>query len=71
VATGCVLRGGSEEAKRERTRYYRAAELWRSGEIMGDEPNLLENILPTRGRADLIMKKGPDHAVQQVRLRKL
>jgi hypothetical protein len=25
-----------EEAKRERTRYYLAAELWRSGEVMGD-----------------------------------
>jgi RimJ/RimL family protein N-acetyltransferase len=26
----------SEEAKRERTRYYLAAELRRSGEVMGD-----------------------------------
>jgi hypothetical protein len=26
----------SEEAKREPTRYYLAAEPWRSGEIMGD-----------------------------------
>jgi hypothetical protein len=26
----------SEQAKRERTRYYRAAEPWRSGEVMGD-----------------------------------
>lgn len=33
--------------------------------------NLRENILPTRERADLILHKGPDHAVQQVRLRKL
>ena len=44
-----------------------ATRIWR--EI--NEPNLLENILPTRGRAHLILKKGPDHAVQQVRLRKL
>ncbi len=34
-------------------------------------PNLRENIEPTRGRAHLIMKKGLDHAVQEVRLRKL
>lgn len=33
--------------------------------------NLRENILPTRSRADLILEKGPDHAMQQVRLRKL
>jgi len=36
-----------------------------------NEPNLLENIQPTRDRAHLILGKGPDHAVQQVRLRKL
>ena len=33
--------------------------------------NLRENILPTRERANLILQKGPDHAVQRVRLRKL
>jgi type I pantothenate kinase len=33
--------------------------------------NLRENILPTRSRADLILEKGLDHTVQQVRLRKL
>jgi hypothetical protein len=31
----------------------------------------LENILPTRERADLILEKGPEHAVQRVKLRKL
>lgn len=36
-----------------------------------NEVNLLENILPTRERADLILEKGPDHAVQRVRLRRL
>ena len=36
MATGSALRGVSEEAKREPTRYYLAAEPWRSGEIMGD-----------------------------------
>lgn len=34
-------------------------------------PNLIENILPTRSRADLILKKGSSHAVEQVALRKL
>lgn len=33
--------------------------------------NLRENILPTRPRADLILKKGPDHRVVEVALRKL
>lgn len=33
--------------------------------------NLRENVLPTRSRADLILRKGADHAVEQVRLRKL
>lgn len=36
-----------------------------------NEPNLLENILPTRDRAHLILHKGPDHSVQQVELRRL
>ena len=34
-------------------------------------PNLVENILPTRQRATLVIEKGPDHQVQRVRLRKL
>ena len=32
-------------------------------------PNLRENILPSRGRADVVLGKGADHSVQQVRLR--
>jgi type I pantothenate kinase len=36
-----------------------------------NEVNLIENILPTRERADLILEKGPDHTVQRVKLRKL
>lgn len=36
-----------------------------------NEPNLVENILPTRNRAKLILKKGPDHFVEEVWLRKL
>ncbi|WP_203689167.1 type I pantothenate kinase [Streptomyces sp. NBC_00280] len=33
--------------------------------------NLLENVAPTRGRATLIIRKGPDHKVQRLSLRKL
>jgi len=36
-----------------------------------NEPNLIQNILPTRSRATLVLTKGPDHSVQRVRLRKL
>lgn len=45
----------------------RASTIWK--EI--NEVNLLENILPTRERADLILEKGRDHSVQRVKLRKL
>jgi type I pantothenate kinase len=41
--------------------------VWR--EINGR--NLVENILPTRERADLILRKGPDHRVAEVRLRRI
>ena len=34
-------------------------------------PNLRENILPTRSRATLVLRKGADHAVRWIRLRKL
>jgi type I pantothenate kinase len=33
--------------------------------------NLVENILPTRERAHLILEKGPDHSVERVKLRKI
>ncbi len=36
-----------------------------------NEPNLVANILPTRERADLVLRKGRDHAVEEVWLRKL
>jgi type I pantothenate kinase len=45
----------------------RALSIW--NEING--VNLRENILPTRTRASLILKKGPDHLVRSVKLRKL
>ncbi|HSK61092.1 MAG TPA: type I pantothenate kinase [Actinomycetospora sp.] len=44
----------------------RATELWDG--ING--PNLVQNIAPTRGRATLVLAKGPDHAVRHVRLRR-
>ena len=44
-----------------------AAGLWERINLV----NLRENILPTRQRADLILRKGPDHAVAEVALRKL
>jgi type I pantothenate kinase len=34
-------------------------------------PNLAQNILPTRGRADLVLRKDRDHSVRYVRLRKI
>lgn len=34
-------------------------------------PNLEQNILPTRGRASLVLRKGGDHAVTGIRLRKV
>ena len=43
-----------------------AERIWR--EI--NEVNLVENVLPTRGRASLVLTKGPDHSVTRIRLRK-
>ncbi len=36
-----------------------------------NKPNLLENVLPTRGRATLILQKGADHKVRRALLRKV
>jgi type I pantothenate kinase len=35
-----------------------------------NEVNLVQNILPTRERASLILEKAPDHSVRRVRLRR-
>jgi len=43
-----------------------ARDIWR--EVNGR--NLVENILPTRERADLVLVKGADHAVERVLLRR-
>lgn len=45
----------------------RARSIWR--EING--PNLEQNVLPTRPRASLVLRKGADHAVHSVLLRKI
>ena len=44
-----------------------ALEIWRGI----NRPNLEQNILPTRHRADLILTKSADHRIESVRLRKL
>lgn len=36
-----------------------------------NEPNLLQNVLPTRARASLVLRKGSNHAVSSVLLRKI
>ena len=36
-----------------------------------NEPNLVQNVLPTRSRATLVLRKASDHSVRYVRLRKL
>lgn len=44
-----------------------AREIWQSINL----PNLVENILPTRVRASLVLRKGADHHVNRVRMRKI
>ncbi|MBP0458119.1 type I pantothenate kinase [Streptomyces montanisoli] len=44
-----------------------ARETWRTV----NEPNLQQNVAPTRGRATLILRKAADHKVQRLSLRKL
>ncbi len=36
-----------------------------------NSPNLRTNILPTRGRATAILRKGPDHDIEWIRIRKV
>ena len=52
----------SEAEAREKAR-----DIW--GRI--NEPNLVQNILPTRSRATLVLRKGTQHAVSSVLLRKI
>ena len=44
-----------------------AVHIWESV----NEPNLKNNIIPTRVRASLVLQKGRDHAVERVRLRRV
>ena len=69
-----------ETAFRDPSSYFRryaemdeSAAVTRAGEIWSqiNEPNLELNILPTRGRANLVLRKGPAHQVTRVRLRKV
>ncbi|GLQ12253.1 pantothenate kinase [Devosia yakushimensis] len=41
--------------------------IWRTINL----PNLIDNVLPTRGRADLVLKKGRDHLIEEVQLRRV
>jgi type I pantothenate kinase len=45
----------------------RANEIWSTINL----PNLTENIMPTRSRATLVLRKGDNHTVESVLLRKL
>ena len=47
--------------------FAQAREIWQSINL----PNLVENILPTRVRASLVLRKGADHTVEKVRMRKI
>lgn len=44
-----------------------AGEIWNTI----NRPNLVDNILPTRPRATLVLRKNSDHSVQRLRLRKI
>ncbi|MEV6069653.1 type I pantothenate kinase [Nocardia sp. NPDC052001] len=44
-----------------------AKEIWHNT----NRPNLVENILPTRPRATLVLRKDSDHTINRLRLRKL
>jgi type I pantothenate kinase len=54
---------GLDDAEADRT----AAAIWAAT----NGPNLTENILPTRSRADLVLRKSSEHRVDHVRLRRL
>ncbi|ULE31376.1 type I pantothenate kinase [Mycobacterium sp. IDR2000157661] len=46
---------------------FAASDIWHSI----NRPNLIENILPTRPRATLVLRKDADHSINRLRLRKL
>jgi type I pantothenate kinase len=51
----------------EATAVAQAEEIWAAI----NQPNLVDNIAPTRDRATLVLRKGPGHDVTHVRLRKV
>ena len=55
------------DADRRRRRSFAARDIWHSI----NRPNLIENILPTRPRATLVLRKDADHSINRLRLRKL
>ncbi|MCV7224566.1 type I pantothenate kinase [Mycolicibacterium komossense] len=46
---------------------FAARDIWQSINL----PNLIENILPTRPRATMVLRKDADHSINRLRLRKL
>ncbi|WP_459253032.1 type I pantothenate kinase [Arthrobacter antibioticus] len=44
-----------------------ASQIWKNI----NEPNLLQNVLPTRGRAQLVLTKDADHSIRRMLLRKV
>ena len=72
-----ALRGAATQGDNSFYRYFAGLSdvelvdqaLWIWREINGR--NLAENILPTRERADLVLHKGADHRVAEVRLRRI
>ena len=45
----------------------RGEHIWRTINL----PNLLENIAPTRSRAHIVLRKGGNHLIENVMIRKL
>ena len=66
VAAGVAVHGVSTQRSDEQA-VFAARDIWHSI----NRPNLIENILPTRPRATLVLRKDADHAINRLRLRKL
>ena len=69
-----------DTAFRDPTSFFRSyAELsdeeavWQAREVWDtiNKPNLVENIEPTRDRATAILRKGSDHVISEVRIRRI
>jgi type I pantothenate kinase len=62
---GSYFRRYTQVSEAEALEY--AQHIWRTV----NQPNLENNVLPTRSRATLVLRKGPEHRVQRLSLRKL